>query len=134
VRRRPVRASLSMLLVFTLLSMLPLQAAMAVSMDIAMGASMEMSGTMQVAVHELAVSSHSEHQAAVVVSPRDVSDTHQHAPCRCDGHCGLCGACFSVLPPMSAFVFAAANLSFTEPQLSNLTDVPSSPDPRPPRV
>ena len=134
MRRRPVRAFLSMVLVFALLSMLPLQAAMALPMEMSGTMPNTMPGTMQAAGHETAVAVHSEHQAAVVVSLRDVTDRHQHAPCRCDGYCGLCGACFSVLPPMSTFVFAAAGLSFAELQLSNLTDIPSSPDPRPPRA
>jgi len=123
-----------MLLVFTLLSMLPLQATMALPMDFAIGAPMEISGAMPSGAHEMAVSVHSEHQVAGVDSPRDITDTHHRAPCPCNGHCGLCGACFSVLTPMSTFVFAAAGLSFSELQLSNLTDIPSSPDPRPPRA
>ena len=130
MRRRPARACVSIFLVFTLLSMLPLQAAMALPMKMS-GA---VPGMTQGAVHPIAVSGHSEHQAAMVVSPRQVTDTHQQAPCRCGGHCGLCGVCFSVLAPMSTFVFAAADPPFAELQLSNLTDIPSSPDPRPPRV
>jgi len=103
-------------------------------MAIAMGAPMEMSGAMPRGAHEMAVSVHSEHQAAAVVSPRGVTDTHHRVPCPCDGHCGQCGGCFSVLPPTSTFAFAATDLSFAELQLSNLTDISFSPDPRPPRV
>ena len=137
MRRRPVRTCLSILLVFTLLSMLPLEGAMALSMDIAMGmpVSMEMSGAMADAAHGTAVAVHSGHQtAALVALHRHVNDTHHRAPCPCDGHCGLCGACFSVLPSTSTLTFAAAGYSSAELRLSNLTDISFSPDPRPPRV
>ena len=70
MRRRPVRTCLSILLVFTLLSMLPLEGAMALSMDIAMGmpVPMEMSGAMADAAHGTAVAVHSGHQTAALVA------------------------------------------------------------------
>lgn len=134
MRHRALRACLSIVLVFTLLGMLPLQAAMAVAMDSTTGMPMKMSGAMHGAAHEATDNLRSEHHTDPVVSHLDPTDTHQRTPCPCDGHCGLCGACFSVLSSVTAYTLVATGLSITQEHLANLTDIPSSPDPRPPRA
>ena len=131
MQRRPVRACLSILLVFTLLSLLPPRTVMASPLHASMQTSVATKGM----THEMhALGHHESRMTDTVASSGSVSDTNGHATCHCNGHCGVCGACSSVLPSTMTIAFAAANPISIRLQLSILTEISFSPDPRPPRV
>lgn len=123
MRRRPQQVCLGVLLVFTLLSMVPPRAAMAIPMA--------MQGAAQ-QVHVL----HDMGQMADHVSLDHAASPHngQHDQCQCDPHCGLCGACHSTLSSAMVSSFTGMSVTPAGQRLSNLAEVYLSPDPYPPRA
>ena len=122
MHRRPFRACLSVLLVFTLLSMLPPRAAVAVPM-------MKLEAAQQ--MHML----HGMGQVADHVSlDRAASDNGQHDQCQCGVHCGLCGVCHSTLSSAMVSSFAGMGVTPAGLRLLSLAEIYLSPDPHPPRA
>ena len=122
MRRRPFRACLSVLLVFTLLGMLPPRAVMAMPM------------TMQGATQQVPMKRDMGQMADHV--SLDLADSHNshRDQCPCDEYCGLCGACHSTLSSAVVSSFTGMSITPPGPKLSSPGDVYLSPDPHPPRA
>jgi len=118
-----VRARLSLLLVFTMLSMSLPHASMAMPMA-SQGATSSM---------------HAMHDQGQQMADQDavdpaVSHQGQSDQCHCGAHCGLCGACHSTPAAATVAAFIGLGVSPAGPPLSNLTELYLPPDPHPPRA
>jgi len=108
--------------VFTLLSMLPPRAVMAMPM------------APQGATHSVHALHGQGQMAERVVAGHAASHNGQHTQCHCGAHCGLCGVCHS--SPSTAMISGFIGMGVTPAglRLSNLAEVYLSPDPDPPRA
>jgi len=117
------RACLSGLLIFALLAMVPVRAAMPLAM--ASGHMLHM---------------HDSHGAADVqqylaMDHHMMSHSGHQQQCSCGAHCCLCGVCHSSLPTISLpDLLFAVRVTPNAPQRISLAKVLFPPDPRPPRA
>jgi len=111
-----------MLLVFTLLSMVPLRAAMALPM------------VLQGAAHQVHALHGAGQMADHASADHAASHTDQDDQRHCGGQCGLCGACHSGLPAAVVSSVIGMFIMPAIPRPVNMAEVFLSPDPRPPRV
>ena len=126
MQRRPFRVCLGLILIFALLGMLPMRAAMALPM------------VTQGMTHHAHIS-HVQMQAAEGVSSQHAASCdggagHQ-VHCPCGGHCGLCAACHATVPAVS--IIAGLSGAFVVPggpRLSDPAELWLPLDPRPPRA
>ena len=123
---RPVRAKLSLLLVFALLTMIGSHATMAMSMSVAGG----MAGTTQ-QVH----SSHGGAHMMTDMSSQDVASHSGHHDQQdqscCGAHC-FCSVCHAVVLSGEIFAYNAMVAFTNDPRLLSLAEVSLPLDPRPP--
>ncbi len=126
MHHRPFRSLLSLLLMFTLVSMLPPCAAMAMASDL-QGVSLQM----HVAHGRMQTMENGSSQHGVSHSGRHDQQHHQR---RCAAHCGMCGACYSAVSTEQVTGFINVFVTPVGPRPLNMAEIWLPIDPRPPRV
>ena len=119
MHRRPSRTFLSLILMFALVSMLPPCAVMAMSQQL------------HVAHGQMQTMENGSMQYALSHSAQHGQPNHQ---CHCGAHCGMCGACYSVVSAEPVSGFIKVFILPVGPRLLNLAEIWLPIDPRPPRA